>query len=106
MVKPGVPPNAGLFFLNLKGKNMAKSIRRETSRRRKSGDQLPFPLGRENFLLIGLGLLIIATGYLALMEGSVEGFLPLVVAPILLIFGYCVVIPFGILYKRKEAKKE
>jgi len=106
MVKPGVPPNAGLCFLKLKGKSMAKAIRRETTRRRKSSDQIPFPLGRENFLLIGLGLVIIVVGYLALMEGSVEGFLPLVVAPILLILGYCVIIPFGILYKRKEAKKE
>ena len=85
---------------------MAKAIRRDTARRRKSADQAPFPLGRENFLLLGLGLLVIVAGYLALMEGSVEGFLPLVVAPILLILGYCVVIPIGILYKKKEARKE
>ena len=85
---------------------MAKPIRRDAAKRRRSGDQIPFPLGRENFLLIGLGLLIIATGYLALMEGSVEGFLPLVAAPILLIIGYCVIIPIGILYKRKTQKGE
>jgi hypothetical protein len=85
---------------------MAKAIRRDTARRRRSVDQIPFPLGRENFLLIGLGLMIIAAGYLALMEGSVEGFLPLVVAPILLILGYCVVIPIGILYRKKGVKKE
>ena len=85
---------------------MAKPIRRETMRRRRASDQAPLPLGRENLLIIGVGLLIIATGYLALMEGSVEGFLPLVVAPILLVLGYCVIIPIGILYKKKQGKKE
>ncbi len=28
--------------------------------------------------------------------------MPLVVAPILLVLGYCVVIPFGILYRQKK----
>jgi hypothetical protein len=35
-------------------------------------------------------------------ENSVDGFLPTIVAPILLIFGYCVVVPIGILYKGKD----
>ena len=82
---------------------MAKPIRRSASRRKMGGSQ-PFPLVRENFLIIGLGLVVIIAGYLALLEGSVEGFLPLVVAPVLLVLGYCVLIPVGILYggKKKE----
>lgn len=35
-------------------------------------------------------------------ENSVSGFLPTTVATVLLIIGYCVVIPVGILYKGKE----
>jgi hypothetical protein len=31
----------------------------------------------------------------------VEGFMPLVVAPILLVTGYCVLIPLGILYRQR-----
>jgi hypothetical protein len=58
------------------------------------------PLVRENFLIIAAGIGVILIGYLAMMEGSVEGFLPTVVAPILLVLGYCVIIPLGILYRK------
>jgi hypothetical protein len=37
-------------------------------------------------------------------ENSVDGFLPTVVSPILLVAGYCVVIPYGILKKSKTDK--
>lgn len=61
-----------------------------------------FPFERQNYVLIGVGLLSIIAGYIALLEKTVEGFLPLYVAPILLVLGYCVIIPLGILYTRKE----
>ena len=35
-------------------------------------------------------------------ENSVDGFLPTVVAPILLVLGYIVVVPIGILYRDKS----
>jgi len=78
---------------------VAKPVRK-SSARRKSSKEEKLPLGRENFMILGIGLVVIAAGYLAMLEGSVEGFLPLVVSPILLVFGYCVIIPFGILYKK------
>ena len=78
---------------------MAKPVRK-SSARRKSSKTEKLPLGKQNFAIIGVGLLVIIGGYLAMLEGSVEGFLPLVVAPILLVLGYCVIIPFGILYKK------
>ncbi len=37
-----------------------------------------------------------------MIEGSVEGFLPLVLAPILLVAGYCVIIPLGIMYRKNR----
>jgi len=83
---------------------MAKAIRkRDTKRKGTSEGRLP--LGRQNFLIIGIGLAIIAVGYFAMIEGSVEGFLPLVAAPILLVLGYCVVIPYGILYKKSSQQR-
>jgi hypothetical protein len=106
MVKPGVPPNAGLF-LSLRGEtSVAKPIRKKDLKRKTTRtDQLP--LTADNFKIIGGGLVLIVAGYLAMIEGSVEGFLPLVLAPILLVLGYCVVIPIGILYrKRKSANTE
>ena len=60
------------------------------------------PLERENFVIIGVGLLSIALGYVALSQNTVEGFFPLVVAPVLLILGYCVIVPVGIMYRKKD----
>ncbi|RCK72210.1 MAG: hypothetical protein IGBAC_0556 [Ignavibacteriae bacterium] len=68
--------------------------------------ELIFPLEKSNYIIIGIGILVIIAGYIALSVPAVEGFFPLVLAPILLVLGYCVIIPFGILYskKRKEAQ--
>lgn len=82
---------------------MAKAVQRREMRKR---GQETLPLARENFMIIGIGLVVILGGYLAMLEGSVEGFLPLVLAPILLVLGYCVIIPLGILYKKPAAKGE
>ena len=83
---------------------MARVIRKKDSRR-KGISEGRLPLGRQNFIIIGIGLAIIGAGYLAMLEGSVEGFLPLVAAPTLLVLGYCVVIPFGILYRKSTTQK-
>jgi len=77
---------------------VAKSVRKADKKRRSLRDD-NLPLQRQNFIILGIGLLVIIAGYVAMSEGSVEGFLPLVLAPILLVLGYCVVIPFGILYR-------
>jgi len=61
-----------------------------------------FPLERENFIILGVGLLLIVLGYVALSGNVVEGFRQLTLAPILLLLGYCVVIPIGIMYRKKE----
>ena len=50
---------------------------------------------------MGVALLCIAAGYLALVQKPWDGFLPLMVAPVLLVLGYCVLVPLGILYRRK-----
>ena len=87
---------------------MAKPIRkplRKSEQKHRSLVNEPLPLARENYLILGAGILVIVAGYLAMLEGSVEGFLPLVLSPILLVAGYCVVIPIGIMY-RKSAPKE
>jgi hypothetical protein len=77
---------------------VAKAIRTKgRTRKSLSDDRLPFT--KENFMILGAGLAAIILGYGAMFEGSVEGFLPLVAAPILLLLGYCVLIPFGILYR-------
>ena len=82
---------------------MAK-VDKSKAKKFRGDDQLP--LERENYIIIGVGLAVIALGYLALSKMTVEGFLPLTAAPILLILGYCVIVPIGIMYRKKEKSAE
>jgi hypothetical protein len=82
---------------------VAKPIRKESRRKTQRDERLP--LLRENFIIIGVGVATIIAGYIAMLESSVEGFLPLVVAPILLVLGYCFIIPLGIMYRKGLFKK-
>jgi hypothetical protein len=82
---------------------VAKPIRKESRRKAQRDDRLP--LSKQNFIIIGVGIATIVVGYVAMLESSVEGFLPLVVAPILLVLGYCFIIPLGIMYRKGLFKK-
>lgn len=77
---------------------VAKAIRRD--RGRKGGKEEHLPLESLNFKIMGAGIVLIILGYLALSTDSVEGFFPLTVAPVLLVLGYCLVFPVGIMYRR------
>ncbi|MEK9139120.1 MAG: hypothetical protein AAB393_18525, partial [Bacteroidota bacterium] len=74
---------------------MTKPVKKK-SQRQKGFREGSIPLAKENYVIIGVGIAVIVAGYLAMLEGSIEGFLPLVVAPILLVVGYCVIVPLGI----------
>jgi len=74
---------------------MPAKVKLKSAKPRKQ--EFTFPLGRENFIIIGIGILTLVIGYILMAENSVDGFLPTVVAPILLVLGYCVIIPYGIL---------
>jgi len=63
-------------------------------------NQLPFTKG--NYQIFAVGIVIILAGYLALAQGPADSFWSLMLAPILLVIGYCVVIPFAILYQKRE----
>ena len=71
-------------------------------RARKGKVESIFPFERINYIIMGLGLTIIIVGYILLSRSEVKGFVPLVLSPILLVLGYCVLIPLGIMYRRKE----
>lgn len=59
----------------------------------KKGAVLGLKLKRKNWLLLVAGIVFIGLGYLSLNKGS------LTLAPILLVLGYCVLIPAGIILK-------
>ena len=72
---------------------------------RKSKHDEIFPLERENYIILLIGLIVIIFGYIALAGNKVEGFSQLNIAPVLLVLGYCVIIPLGIMYRKKEKPK-
>lgn len=77
---------------------MAKAIKSKMSKKL----EIIFPFEKINYIIIGSGLAVIIAGYIALSVPTVEGFYPLVFAPILLVLGYCVIIPVGIMYRKRE----
>jgi uncharacterized membrane protein HdeD (DUF308 family) len=56
-------------------------------------DQIKWPFGKRNYLVFALALVAIIIGYVALGQGSIT------LAPILLVLGYCVLIPIALLIK-------
>ena len=78
---------------------MEKVVKTKVQKKFKKDEMFPFE--KQNYVIIGIGLLLIIAGYFALTGNTVEGFFPLVLAPILLVVGYCVIIPIGILYRRR-----
>jgi len=79
---------------------MARVTAKVAAKRKAIPASLPF--AKKNYQILGIGLLTIILGYVALSQQPWDGTMPLVVAPILLVLGYCVIIPFGILYRQKK----
>jgi len=69
---------------------MAKKEKKEDKAR------FGWPFGRRNYLIFGIGLAVIIIGYIALASGSIT------LAPLLLVIGYCVLIPISIMIKDKK----
>jgi hypothetical protein len=78
----------------------------EKSKVKKTKGDVSLPFERENYIIVGVGILVIILGYIALGQGDPFGFMPLTVAPILLVLGYCVIIPIGIMYRKKNKPVE
>jgi hypothetical protein len=60
------------------------------------------PFKKINYQILSAGILCIILGYVALGQDPWNGTMPLVVAPILLVLGYCVLIPIGILFRKNS----
>jgi hypothetical protein len=101
MVRPGVFPNVGLFHDLTWRKTMARIEKRGAVQQKSLIGRLPF--NKMNYQILGAGILAIILGYVALAQEPWNGTMPLVVAPILLVLGYCVLVPIGILYHRKAS---
>lgn len=80
---------------------MAKQQKPAAKRKQQKFDVLS--LEKMNYYIILAGIAVIVIGYIALSVKPWDSFLALTVAPILLVLGYCVIVPFGIIYRKKSA---
>jgi hypothetical protein len=83
---------------------MARIEKRVVSRQRAFVEGLPFT--KSNYQILACGLLCTVLGYIALAQDPWDGTMPLVVAPILLVLGYCIMIPVGILFRKRSSSEE
>ncbi len=65
-------------------------------KKKKEAGELPF--GRKNYILFGIGIIVIIAGFLTLWAGDIT------ISPVLLVIGYCVIIPVAILIRGKKEK--
>ena len=69
---------------------MAKKVKK------KEKERFEWPFGPRNYLIFGIGILVIIVGYISLAAGSIT------LAPILLVLGYCVLIPVSIIISGRK----
>lgn len=58
-------------------------------------EEIRWPFGKKNYLVFALALVVIVIGYVTLGYGSMT------LAPVLLVLGYCVLIPVAIVIRGK-----
>lgn len=78
----------------------AKDIRRQARKVSLKVETLPFT--KLNYQIFAAGIVVIILGFLALGQPPADSFMSLTVAPILLVLGYCVIVPFAIMYQKKK----
>ena len=69
-------------------------------------EQRDLPFTRKNWTLAAAGLASILIGYVCLRIPPAEGFLSLTLAPVLLVAGYCVLIPLAILARDQTEERD
>lgn len=71
---------------------------------KKKSPTLKFPITERQLLIIAIGVGVVMLGYILMyMAGSTSWDNPIAkdVAPVILLIGYCVIIPYAFLYREK-----
>ncbi len=85
---------------------MAKQIQKEKAAKKKIKRVESLSLEAINYQIILAGVVVIIAGYFALSAKPWDNPIALTVAPILLVLGYCIIIPIGIIYRKKKSESE
>jgi hypothetical protein len=81
-----------------KGKQKVRPQVKPTPKARRPKEKPVLPFTSKNYILFAIGLFVIVLGYVTLGYGSIT------LAPILLVLGYCVIIPVAIIINGKKEK--
>ena len=57
---------------------------------------------KKNILIVAVGVLLLVIGFFCLAQGPADNPVSLTAAPLILVFAYLVVVPFGILWGGKK----
>ena len=58
-----------------------------------------WPFGKRNYFLFVVGLVTIILGYILMYTGETSSFQSIILSPLILVIGYCVIIPISIFIK-------
>ncbi|MDT8323949.1 MAG: hypothetical protein RRA94_07565 [Bacteroidota bacterium] len=61
---------------------------------------------RVNYIILITGVITVLVGFIVMSAGDAVSSLSVTVAPVILFIGYCVIIPLGIIYKKKKPAAE
>ena len=55
-----------------------------------------------NYQIFSIGIILILIGYIIMISGSTTSIVSTKVSPVILVIGYCVIIPLSILFKKNK----
>jgi hypothetical protein len=82
----------------------ARPVPKGAKKKDKGASTFRLPFTRINYIGLCVGIAIIVIGYICLAQPPADSFISRTLAPILLVLGYCVVIPVSIFLKEPKSK--
>ena len=83
---------------------MAKVVKKKKNQ--KSEPKFGVSFTKENYIFLGIGVLILIIGFLLMSQGPWDNPVSLTISPIVLLVAYLVIFPISILYRRKSKVTE
>ncbi len=85
---------------------MAKTSKRIRGQKKVSVSPFKNYWTKENYYLLGLGFLILITGFILMDQGPWDNPVSRTISPIVLLIGYLIIFPLAILYRKNKNNKQ